>query len=373
MRASLPTTILTLAAALALLGGSAKPIEAGAPGVAQATDKVAPSYQGEIIPPGQTLNQGQGPVLGQGSFANQGPCEGPMDGFAGGGPCGPCWTFTAETLALERTTTRSQSLFVPTVVAPDPLDANQLNFPVAYGPKVSAIRHDVCGFDVEVAYFQVDGFTGQGMLPGTSRMIVDMADTNVVVTDGTARYTSALYNGELNARRQWNEWLTLLAGFRVVELDEKYGGNGVNSFDPGQVLSLATNTFNHLYGGQIGADAEVFNMGGPLQINVVCKAGAFGNAAEQYYRLDANGIPAQRLDARSCSQTSFLGDTGVVATYAVTKHLAVRASLDAIWLTGVALAPEQISSVNLRRQTDVINTSGGVFYYGGSLGMECRF
>ncbi len=79
------------------------------------------------------------------------------------------------------------------------------------------------------------------------------------------------------------------------------------------------------------------------------------------------------LAARSCSQTSFLGETGAVATYAVTKHLAFRASLDAIWLTGVALAPEQISSVNLRRQTDVVNTSGGVFYYGGSLGMECRF
>ena len=62
-----------------------------------------------------------------------------------------------------------------------------------------------------------------------------------------------------------------------------------------------------------------------------------------------------------------------MATYAVTKHLAFRASLDAIWLTGVALVPEQINSVNLRRRTDVVNSSGGVFYYGGGLGMECRF
>ncbi len=185
MRVSLPTTILALATALAWLGGSAKPTEADAPGVAQATDKVAPANQGELISPGQVLNQRQpqGPFLGQESFADQGQYGGPMDGCAAG-CCGPRWTFTAETLALERTTTRSQSLFVPTVVAPDPLDANQLNFPVAYGPKVSAIRHDVCGFDVEVAYFQVDGFTGQGMLPGTSRMILDMADTNLMVTDG---------------------------------------------------------------------------------------------------------------------------------------------------------------------------------------------
>ena len=184
-----------------------------------------------------------------------------MDGFAGGGPCGPCWTFAAEVIALERTNTRSVPLFVPAPAdAPKPLDANQLDFPVAYGPKLSAIRHGVCGFDVEVLYFQVDGFTGQALLPGTSRMIVDMADTNLMVTDGIGRYTSALYNGELNVRRRWTDWLTLLAGFRMVELDEHYFGCGTDFYNA-LTDSLATNTFNHLYGGQIGAEAEVFNRG----------------------------------------------------------------------------------------------------------------
>ncbi len=42
------------------------------------------------------------------------------------------------------------------------LDADNLNFPVAYGPKVSAIRRGVCGCDVEVSYFQIDGFTAGG-------------------------------------------------------------------------------------------------------------------------------------------------------------------------------------------------------------------
>ncbi len=375
MRVSLPTTILALATALAWLGWSARPAEAGAPGVAQVTDKVAPA-EGEMIAPGQVFSQGQAPgqspFLGQGSYLDQGQGAGPMDGCATG-CCGPSWTFTAETIALERTTTRSQSLFVPTVVAPDPLDSNQLNFPVAYGPKVSAIRHGVCGYDVEVSYFQVDGFTGQGELPGTSRMILDMAGTNFLVNDGIARYTSALYNGELNLRKQWTDWLTLLGGFRAVELDEHYCGHGTDVFDTTTSDFLNTNTYNHLYGGQIGADAEVFNMGGPLQINLLVKAGAFGNAAQQNYQVAPSGIIVESFATRSCSQTSFLGETGAVATYALTKHLAFRASLDTMWVTGVALAPEQISSVNLRRRTDVINTSGNVFYYGGTLGMECRF
>jgi hypothetical protein len=377
MRVSLPTTILALATALAWLGWSAKPTEAGAPGMAQITDKVAPTNQGEMIAPGQVItrgeSQGQGPMLGQGSFLDQEQCQEPIDGCACGGPCGPRWTFTAEAIVLERTTTRSVPLFVPTVVDPKALDANQLNFPVEYGPKVSAIRHGVCGFDVEVAYFQVDGFTGQGMLPGTSRMVTDMADTSFTVSNGTDRYTSALYNGELNLRRQANEWLTLVAGFRAIELDERYHGMGTDFGNPTLTDFLSTATFNHLYGGQIGADAEVFNLGGPLQINVLCKAGVFGNTAEQNYQLAPSGIITDSLATRSCSQTSFMGEAGVVATYALTKRLAFRASLDTLWLTGVALAPEQINSVNLRRRTDVVNTSGGVFYYGGGLGMEYRF
>jgi hypothetical protein len=259
-----------------------------------------------------------------------------------------------------------------TVAATDLLDANNINFPVGYGPKVSAIRHGVCGFDVEASYFQIQGITASGFVPGTSQM-TDGFGSTLLVTGGTANYTSTLYNGELNLRRQVTQRLTLLGGFRMVELDEHYLGSGADPFAPGSVFNVSTSTYNHLFGGQIGADFQMINRGGPLQINVVCKAGVLGNSADQNYRLDASGTPLQLISAPSSCETSFLGDTAVVATYAVTKHLALRASIDAIWLTGVGLAPEQLSSVNLRNQSDFVNTSGGVFYYGGSLGMECRF
>jgi hypothetical protein len=340
------------------------------------TDRGVPSSQSQV--PGQ----GQLPSLGQ--FVDQGQYAGPVsDCVPAGGPCGPCWTFTAEALALQRNSTRSQLLFVPIIpivapggltpppLTPDPLDAVNMNFGVAYGPKLSAIRHDVCGYDLEVAYFQFDGFTAGGELPGMSRMVADMTSIGPLVTDGMNRYVSALYSGELNVRRQWTDCLTVLAGFRMVELDEHYRGGGVDVITPTQVDSLFTNTFNHLYGGQIGVEAQVFNHGGPLQINGLCKAGVFGNAAQQNYQLFANA--AVPLCANSCSQVSFLGETGLVATYALSKHLALRGSLDAMWLSGVALAPEQIGSVNLHRQTDVVNSSGYVFYYGGGVGLECRF
>ena len=379
MRASLPTTILMLASGLGWLGWPATPAEAGAPGVAQVTDSPVAPGPSEIIAPGQVVNQGQlqgqGSFLGQGAWCDEGQCDGAMDG-CGAGCCAPCgcrgprWAVTAEAIALERTTTRPVPLFTSPFNGNDMLDADNINSPLAYGPKVSAIRHGVGDYDVELSYFQVDGFTAGGYVPGLFRM-TDGFGTSLLIDNGLARYTSALYNAELNLRRQLTDRFTILAGFRMVEMDEQYFSYGTET--PGFVRGVGTRTFNHLWGGQIGGDFRLVNHGGPFQVNLVCKAGVFGNAAEQDYRLDVNKFPEELLGARSCSQTSFLGDASVVATYALTKHLALRGSIDTIWLTGVGLAPEQITCVNLANRTDVVNTSGAVFYYGGSLGLECRF
>jgi hypothetical protein len=191
------------------------------------------------------------------------------------------------------------------------------------------------------------------------------------VTNAQARYTSALYNGELNLRRPCTDWLTLLAGFRMVELDEHYRADGAyGSFAP-ETASVATNTYNHLYGIQIGAEGEVYNMGGPLVISGLCKAGVYGNCARQNAHR-AVGSLYDSLEANR-DQASFLGEVGIAATYALTKRLAFRASYEAIWLTGVALAPEQIGSTDFRGGVATVNTDGGLFYHGGGLGFEYRF
>ena len=72
-------------------------------------------------------------------------------------------------------------------------------------------------------------------------------------------------------------------------------------------------------------------------------------------------------------QIAFLGEAGVVLTYAITERLAFRASYEAIWLEGVALAPEQIGASNFLTSTAMVDTSGGVLYQGCGLGLEYRF
>jgi hypothetical protein len=316
---------------------------------------------------------------GQPQCAAEAPC-GPLgDLFAGVcGHCCPCWAFSAEGIVLQRGNTRSQTLFEGGAVAPvELLNAHDLNFPVEVGPQVSAIHQVGCTpYAVEVAYFQVDGFAANRSVPGTSMMVTDVNGPFFTVNDATARYTSAIYMGEVNLRWQWSDWLTLLSGFRMGQLDEHYHAAGTDaSFGGTDTLDVAA--LNNLYGLQLGADADVLDFGGPLQVKAMCRAGMFANFARQdVHRVgtDPNGAPDDDLlSATRSDHLAFLGQTGVVLTYAITPNLAFRATVEAMWLEGVALAPEQIGTTDFIGGTATVDASGGIFYYGGGMGLEYRF
>jgi hypothetical protein len=354
MRICLPTMLLSVAAALSW---SAAAAEAGRPVVYEVTDRPAAAGQNPFVDEGAS-GEPSGLI---GRMCDTDSC------------CGPRWTFTAEGLALERTGTRKRPLLLDTRSGADLLDSQTMGFPVAYGMQLSAIYHNVCGRDLEFVYFQVDGFDASGNVPGNSLIEPDMNGPMIMVRDGRARYTSALYNGEVNVRTQYCEWLTLLAGFRMLQLNEQLGAEGLDVQSRLVPAWMQVNANNHLYGLQLGAEGELYNCGGALQVSGLCKAGVFGNAAEQNCRVvDACIGVDERLGATR-NQATFLGETGVVLTYALTKRLAFRASAEAMWLNGVALAPEQISTTNLRAERACVNTSGGVFYYGGGMGLEARF
>ncbi len=93
--------------------------------------------------------------------SDNGPCCG-FFGFSSSGDCCPRWTFAAEAIALQRSTTRHQYLFEDLYQELDMLDAKDMEFAMSFGPKVSAIWHGPCEvFDLEVGYWQVDGFTAE--------------------------------------------------------------------------------------------------------------------------------------------------------------------------------------------------------------------
>lgn len=336
----------------------------------------------------QSMAQGMNPVpancgygvtaVNPGNCSYQEPCGYPMgNSFADccdPGRCGPCWTFAAEAIALQRSSTRNQPLFLQTNGTTTLLNSNDFRFPVAYGPKLSGIRHNVFGsnFDIEVGYFQFDGFEANRAVPGTSWMVVSANQAFLGSTNSTARYASQLYCGEVNVRWQWSDRITFLSGFRMVELNEQYDARGTNGTS---LLSVDANTFNHLYGYQLGAEGGILDFG-CLQITALCNAGAFGNFASQNIQainLTDPRDPFNESLSATNRRVSFLGEVGLIATYSITERLAFRASLQAMWLEGVGLAPEQIDTSNFIAGAAKVDLDGGVFYYGGGMGLEYRF
>ncbi len=136
-----------------------------------------------------------------------------------------------------------------------------MDLPLTLGFQLSAVRHNVFGscFHVEVGYFQVDwtANSSANQLSGGDGS-VDMIygndggpQTFTVDSGANIRYTSGLHLGEINLRHEVFDGLTLLAGFRMGELDEHYSVNGYNSLYGVGPTTLDIRTFNHLYGFQV--------------------------------------------------------------------------------------------------------------------------
>ncbi|MEN6450187.1 MAG: hypothetical protein ABFC96_06835 [Thermoguttaceae bacterium] len=367
MRASQATLLLSIAAAVGLSCLPAVRGQCAAPGGAQYSGDMACDLYG-----GRPEFQPQAQPQEEEPCANE-PMGGLFRRIRNHECCGNRWNLAAEGIALQRNATRSQSLYDVGTTATEAFNAKNFEFPVEAGVRLSAIRQLDCEpFAVEVAYFQVDGFAASESVPGQSLMVTDANGPHFIVNDGVARYTSALYVGDVNLRWQCFDRLTLLGGFRMGQLNEHYHAAGAGA-GSGEAVTLDVDAFNHLYGFQLGADADVIDFGGPLKVKALCRAGAFGNFASQNNRRVDAGFSDESLNANRDDHIAFLGEAGVVLTYEFTKHLSFRASAEAMWLEGVALAPEQIGSTNFIAGTADIDTNGGVFYYGGGLGLEYKF
>jgi hypothetical protein len=280
---------------------------------------------------------------------------------------GQCWTFRADEVFIQRSTTRSQALLYADDLSTESLNSQTgLNFPVATGFQVSAARQLWGCWSVEAGYFHLDGWEARASVPGDSYIVTDVNGGYFGVTDAYARYISAIYLGEINARYQWGDRLSLLAGFRMGELDERYRATGTEGAG---IATLTSDAFNHLYGFQIGADAEVIRAGA-LRINGLCKAGVYANSASQATRRFDDFLDESQTATKN--HTAFLGEAGLALTYQFSEHLAARAVYQAVWLEGVALAPEQLGATDFAG-TAVVDTAGSMFYHGGGIGLELTF
>lgn len=288
------------------------------------------------------------------------------------------WTVRADVLFLERSRPREAVLVSGSASKAGPvlLDAADFTFNAAPGFDINLTRHHLfdSSWGVEARYLGIDGWNAsRGAVHSPTGAVVQFAVPIGNLTfpaDVAAEYQSRLRSVECNARRELTPDLTLLAGFRYLDLSEM----GLAIAD--DVLAAATNhvqcavdASNRLAGFQMGADARLWFCG-PWQVDGLLKAGVYQNHAANRVRVIQTG-PSFASDA-TFDRAAFVGELALSGAYRINRFCTVRAGYQLLWLDGVALASDQVAASNPLVGAASVNGNGTPVYFGGFAGIEVR-
>ena len=167
------------------------------------------------------------------------------------------------------------------------------------------------------------------------------------------------------------EWF---AGIRYLDiggelniLAQRYENGGVEDG------SYNIQASNHLIGGQLGARLRrtVNRFGWEL----TGKAGVYANDAEQTQTvIDYPNFPLRPTTTASGCNTAFVGEINVSGIYRLSETWSAKAGYNAIWIEGLALAPDQLDfNFATSPSGNLLHSSGGLLLHGANLGLEARW
>ncbi len=184
-------------------------------------------------------------------------------------------------------------------------------------------------------------------------------------------------DGKWRRQCQPGTYMSYLYGLRFMQVDEGFRFHSRSqSLDENLNVFNATGdydavTHNNLVGLQIGADMTFRKC--RWEWGIESKVGPFVNFADQMTTIDGviDNMPQSFVNQNITAakyQVAFVGEVGFQASYKFTPNMIGRAAYDFMWVTGIALAPEQVALVS---QPDTrINLNGSIYSHGISLGVE---
>ena len=217
---------------------------------------------------------------------------------------------------------------------------------------------------------------GRGLRLGVGYVNANLNSDAWVALSGTFRDVSnsggatvSLPNSVLTAAGGGD--LTLYAG----------GGTGftdgsTNGGTPSQCLfTHRATTKNELNGAQIVLDGDLLEFHN-LEIGATLKAGLFDNFAqgtvlETYSETNNDASAYARLFSANCHQLAFLGGVGVNAGYHVTDEITICVGYDALFLSNLALAQDQVNGIN--NAWYHVQTTGSALIQSVHTGMQIAF
>jgi hypothetical protein len=254
-----------------------------------------------------------------------------------------------------------------TVVAANPAgtpfsSASDFSFDWEPGVDVALARRFSGGTILEGRYFGVDSTdTNVFVTPGA---FIGAGFTGPAGTNFNGKYLTMLDSTEINLRRAVNDRLSILGGFRWVELKDEmfYKLNG----------NVATGDYeynNRLYGGQLGASFTPTRPGRRLIANIEGKAGIYGNVADGgIFEFQGDNFIGSFVD--SDTTTSFVGEIGLTIGYRLNQHVVLRSGYQLLWLGDVALAGDAASRSLLNPSLLRDIEYADLFYQGATTGID---
>jgi hypothetical protein len=293
-----------------------------------------------------------------------GECLGCADGVDCGDlcGCGPTWYASAGMIFMKRDRPQAGAVVAANPAGTPFSSASDFSFDWEPGVDVALARRFSSGTILEARYFGVDSTdTNEFVTPGN---FIGAGFTGPGGTNFNGKYLTMLDSTEINLRRPVNDRLSLLGGFRWVELKDEmfYKLNG----------NVATGDYeynNRLYGGQLGASLTLTRPTRRLIANVETKAGVYGNVADGgIFEYQGNNFIGSFVD--SDTTTAFVGEIDLTLGYRLTKHVTLRGGYQLFWLDNVALAgnaaSRSILNPSLLRDIDY----NSLFYQGATTGID---
>ncbi len=288
--------------------------------------------------------------------------------------CDPRWTIRAGALWMKRADPSSAVLVTDGTLVTPVLNANQFNFDFTPGFEIDVIRHNAggSGWDLEARFFNVENMNAS--VPTILSPLGAFTTYQIPLGNGlpstiSGSYDSSLLSTELNVRRQAGpNWLTVLAGFRYLRLNEE-GATLVQDIGPGlNVATIQNDTNNDLFGFQLGGEIDLLTRG-RWNVNTFGKAGIYANHNSSDVFISQTAFPATFGSSDSSTTTAFVGELGFASSYRITNNLSLRSTYQLMWVDGVALASDQIAVSNPFLGTSTIDTND-TLYHGFFVGLE---
>jgi hypothetical protein len=163
-------------------------------------------------------------------------------------------------------------------------------------------------------------------------------------------------------------------GFRYINLGERLNITAQRTVS-GAVEEGTYNirTANNLYGAQLGARAR--RTQGRFGWEATATGGIFGNSAQQTQTVtDFPNFLLRPTVSSSRSGAAFVGGANLSGLYLLNDVWNLRAGYSALWIEGLALAPDQLDfNFAASPSGNQLHNRGGLLLHGVNVGLEARW